>query len=90
MDSHKGQQRPALILRQARHRYDFDNVQVQQLDTKTITFKIGNAAKSHTTSVELEFEWLAAERLSLRDCGRQPDDPGRPRNREGLTLGEGF
>ncbi len=48
------------------YRYDFDNLQVQQLDTETITFNIGNAAKARTTGVELEFEWLTTEQFSVR------------------------
>lgn len=47
------------------YRYEFDNLQVQLLDTETTTFNIGNAAEARTTGVEGELRWLVRENLAL-------------------------
>jgi outer membrane receptor protein involved in Fe transport len=47
------------------YRYTFKNLQVQELDTETTQFKIRNAGKARTTGVEVDFDWLATDSLTI-------------------------
>jgi outer membrane receptor protein involved in Fe transport len=55
------------------YRYTFSNLQVQQLNPVTTLFFIDNAAKSRTTGVEFDFNWLVNERLALRGAAAYND-----------------
>ncbi len=54
-----------LLFNATAYRYEFSNLQVQELDTETTQFRIRNAGKARTTGAEVDFRWLASPELSV-------------------------
>jgi iron complex outermembrane recepter protein len=55
-----------LLLNATAYRYEFVDLQRQELDTETTQFRIRNAGEARTTGLEVDFRWLASASLSLQ------------------------